>query len=100
MSRAIDVTPKWIGIVERLFVWARIGKPAVREVAEAELRRMARIADLAQEACLVCDAIVTLDQNEDSETGPRTVPAELAERARAIRERAIALNKEAACSKE
>ena len=45
-EKTIDVTPTWEGIMPMLLVLYTNGNPQGRKDAEAELRRMAKLADL------------------------------------------------------
>ena len=45
MTKTIDVTPTWQGILPSLLILLKSERTSAREVAENELVRMARLAD-------------------------------------------------------
>lgn len=44
-TETVDITPTWSGIVPALLIMLKSDSHAAREVAEAEMHRMARLAD-------------------------------------------------------
>lgn len=45
MSKTIDITPTWQGILPALLTLLKSDNPKTRELAEGEMYRMARSAD-------------------------------------------------------